>query len=158
MLHGPPQLGEPHPRQRVREARLSNHRMLASGDLVRTETHVPREVSFLDHSDRHRLTVQQRPILPQRFEGVAHGMTDRKSTRLNSSHSQISYAVFCLKKKSRIQTSSACGSRIIPRCSRVSRSPSPPSPVGACRNATAKIRCPVPSVHSILSVLPRRSL
>src|SRR5688572_32674965 len=26
-------------------------------------------------------------------------MRDRKSTRLNSSHSQISYAVFCLKKK-----------------------------------------------------------
>src|SRR2546430_2863664 len=32
----------------------------------------------------------------------AHGrddLLDRKSTRLNSSHSQISYAVFCLKKK-----------------------------------------------------------
>src|SRR2546427_5968369 len=28
-----------------------------------------------------------------------HGQRDRKSTRLNSSHSQISYAVFCLKKK-----------------------------------------------------------
>src|SRR5688572_32397735 len=28
-------------------------------------------------------------------------LSDRKSTRLNSSHSQISYAVFCLKKKSR---------------------------------------------------------
>src|SRR2546427_8352813 len=28
---------------------------------------------------------------------------DRKSTRLNSSHSQISYAVFCLKKKKRWQ-------------------------------------------------------
>src|SRR2546430_10479736 len=27
------------------------------------------------------------------------GKKDRKSTRLNSSHSQISYAVFCLKKK-----------------------------------------------------------
>src|SRR2546427_11453086 len=27
------------------------------------------------------------------------GHEDRKSTRLNSSHSQISYAVFCLKKK-----------------------------------------------------------
>src|SRR2546430_5736257 len=27
--------------------------------------------------------------------------SDRKSTRLNSSHSQISYAVFCLKKKKR---------------------------------------------------------
>src|SRR2546430_8973463 len=30
---------------------------------------------------------------PRRLDG------DRKSTRLNSSHSQISYAVFCLKKK-----------------------------------------------------------
>src|SRR2546427_8963418 len=29
---------------------------------------------------------------------------DRKSTRLNSSHSQISYAVFCLKKKKKKQT------------------------------------------------------
>src|SRR2546430_12221817 len=31
-------------------------------------------------------------------EGRSRGI-DRKSTRLNSSHSQISYAVFCLKKK-----------------------------------------------------------
>src|SRR2546430_6102710 len=34
--------------------------------------------------------------------GIGHllrGHGDRKSTRLNSSHSQISYAVFCLKKK-----------------------------------------------------------
>src|SRR5256886_8168775 len=30
---------------------------------------------------------------------------DRKSTRLNSSHSQISYAVFCLKKKKDSETS-----------------------------------------------------
>src|SRR5688572_31122884 len=30
---------------------------------------------------------------------AAHAAGDRKSTRLNSSHSQISYAVFCLKKK-----------------------------------------------------------
>src|SRR2546430_7541662 len=30
---------------------------------------------------------------------------DRKSTRLNSSHSQISYAVFCLKKKKKIKNS-----------------------------------------------------
>src|SRR2546427_6295755 len=29
---------------------------------------------------------------------------DRKSTRLNSSHSQISYAVFCLKKKKKKRT------------------------------------------------------
>src|SRR5256885_14024762 len=31
--------------------------------------------------------------------GPAHSQTDRKSTRLNSSHLVISYAVFCLKKK-----------------------------------------------------------
>src|SRR2546430_6283228 len=31
--------------------------------------------------------------------GQKHFFQDRKSTRLNSSHSQISYAVFCLKKK-----------------------------------------------------------
>src|SRR2546427_3727598 len=31
-------------------------------------------------------------------------LRDRKSTRLNSSHSQISYAVFCLKKKKRTLT------------------------------------------------------
>src|SRR2546421_7378467 len=30
-------------------------------------------------------------------------ISDRKSTRLNSSHDQISYAVFCLKKKKKIQ-------------------------------------------------------
>src|SRR5256886_6201192 len=33
-------------------------------------------------------------------ETQANQLGDRKSTRLNSSHSQISYAVFCLKKKS----------------------------------------------------------
>src|SRR5256886_4417694 len=31
----------------------------------------------------------------------SQGKLDRKSTRLNSSHSQISYAVFCLKKKNK---------------------------------------------------------
>src|SRR5205085_9581654 len=35
---------------------------------------------------------------------------DRKSTRLNSSHSQISYAVFCLKKKKRKRKSMRAGS------------------------------------------------
>src|SRR2546430_12114223 len=50
------------------------------------------------------------PISPPRYEHGNHfhrepggarsrPAVDRKSTRLNSSHSQISYAVFCLKKK-----------------------------------------------------------
>src|SRR5688572_31078473 len=38
-------------------------------------------------------------------QGAGHDLSgDRKSTRLNSSHSQNSYAVFCLKKKKNNQT------------------------------------------------------
>src|SRR2546427_9027731 len=48
-----------------------------------------------DHSrlDRRRRRQSDAQAYRQR------GPRDRKSTRLNSSHSQISYAVFCLKKK-----------------------------------------------------------
>src|SRR2546427_2633383 len=42
----------------------------------------------------HRRRIRSRPDPHDRVV-----MGDRKSTRLNSSHSQISYAVFCLKKK-----------------------------------------------------------
>src|SRR2546427_2422416 len=38
---------------------------------------------------------------------------DRKSTRLNSSHSQISYAVFCLKKKTNTNTSGAARAQVM---------------------------------------------
>src|SRR2546430_9078048 len=43
-------------------------------------------------------------VLFDLFGGPSHLDTfeDRKSTRLNSSHSQISYAVFCLKKKKKM--------------------------------------------------------
>src|SRR5205085_7534007 len=49
-------------------------------------------------------------VLQQRREQIAQAhlnaekIKDRKSTRLNSSHSQISYAVFCLKKKTSTST------------------------------------------------------
>src|SRR2546430_5070975 len=46
----------------------------------------PHDACGISHIHPHR----RHPIALQR---------DRKSTRLNSSHSQISYAVFCLKKK-----------------------------------------------------------
>src|SRR2546430_13316790 len=45
------------------------------------------------------LVAQRRPIGHGDGDGIAELGEDRKSTRLNSSHSQISYAVFCLKKK-----------------------------------------------------------
>src|SRR2546430_5630916 len=43
--------------------------------------------------------VGRRRVEQDRRLGVEDTDVDRKSTRLNSSHSQISYAVFCLKKK-----------------------------------------------------------
>src|SRR5260221_10183893 len=43
---------------------------------------------------------------PPRFPG------DRKSTRLNSSHTVISYAVFCLKKKNKIQPAVITGQNL----------------------------------------------
>src|SRR2546430_8065602 len=49
------------------------------------------------HAERSRGAPRLRP--PTEATGLAAPVTDRKSTRLNSSHSQISYAVFCLKKK-----------------------------------------------------------
>src|SRR5206468_8579023 len=44
-----------------------------------------------------QLAADQRAIVVSELPVPARG--DRKSTRLNSSHDQISYAVFCLKKK-----------------------------------------------------------
>src|SRR6266850_4380943 len=53
--------------------------------------------------DQRREIVHELPgkrILQHRHRGdLAHRPLDRKSTRLNSSHLVISYAVFCLKKK-----------------------------------------------------------
>src|SRR2546430_8273624 len=51
----------------------------------------------------HKAHRQEEEIRCQRLEVrcpmKSRSQEDRKSTRLNSSHSQISYAVFCLKKK-----------------------------------------------------------
>src|SRR2546430_17362758 len=55
----------------------------------------PGSISEQYHVCRNPGCCCMHPHRPQR-----HGpYQDRKSTRLNSSHSQISYAVFCLKKK-----------------------------------------------------------
>src|SRR3712207_8799698 len=43
-------------------------------------------------------------FLPDPPSGNRYGARDRKSTRLNSSHANISYAVFCLKKKTTSNT------------------------------------------------------
>src|SRR2546422_5138998 len=53
------------------------------------------------NNERHRLEEDKPPAhLPLALDDPHHAEgIDRKSTRLNSSHGYISYAVFCLKKK-----------------------------------------------------------
>src|SRR5688572_30998506 len=53
----------------------------------------------LERAERERQELDER-VVRARQEAEQLQRRDRKSTRLNSSHSQISYAVFCLKKKS----------------------------------------------------------
>src|SRR3712207_7748568 len=51
--------------------------------------------------DHRRLQFRNRYLMWLKNE-TREGLLDRKSTRLNSSHANISYAVFCLKKKKKI--------------------------------------------------------
>src|SRR6478736_7916832 len=53
---------------------------------------------------RDRPAVVRAPVAGRRR---IRARRDRKSTRLNSSHSQISYAVFCLKKKKKIKNTTS---------------------------------------------------
>src|SRR2546430_11482647 len=48
--------------------------------------------------------------------GIPESRLDRKSTRLNSSHSQISYAVFCLKKKKQRCHSRSVQTKVLLAC------------------------------------------
>src|SRR2546427_7077198 len=51
------------------------------------------------HAPHELRIIERRAALGEPSQQLRIGRIDRKSTRLNSSHSQISYAVFCLKKK-----------------------------------------------------------
>src|SRR2546422_6898055 len=49
--------------------------------------------------EQHRRLGEERPVHQPQQADERGAVRDRKSTRLNSSHGYISYAVFCLKKK-----------------------------------------------------------
>src|SRR2546430_5051043 len=65
------------------------------------DTHVADDAVAILHECPPTSRVDKRVIGPH-WSGTGPHL-DRKSTRLNSSHSQISYAVFCLKKKKKIE-------------------------------------------------------
>src|SRR3712207_7032757 len=55
---------------------------------------------LLELAEHYDFTIfEDDPYVELRFEGERLPTIDRKSTRLNSSHANISYAVFCLQKK-----------------------------------------------------------
>src|SRR3989449_11206855 len=87
--HAPHLVGEPfEPLLRVVELR-GGHLLGTPGDLPRVREQIVQHLA-------------QRPVAaPLRLGPRTHAVwiPDRKSTRLNSSHGYISYAVFCLKKK-----------------------------------------------------------
>src|SRR2546430_5353596 len=75
----------------------------------------PYTTLFRSQVDLARPVIQMLAVEPrEQVERVALGCRartwrrDRKSTRLNSSHSQISYAVFCLKKKKNLSSILSC--------------------------------------------------
>src|SRR3712207_8380975 len=62
--------------------------------------HINQELHWSDlERQLHRWEAGAEPNMEQGLERVHPDDRDRKSTRLNSSHANISYAVFCLKKK-----------------------------------------------------------
>src|SRR3712207_8635269 len=63
-----------------------------AGDVIQRTLRKLEEAAGADGEDLLRLHVSPTPL-------EASAVVDRKSTRLNSSHANISYAVFCLKKK-----------------------------------------------------------
>src|SRR5689334_23949453 len=72
--------------------------------LFRSAPTIGREARFLSDAGEARER-RSLPVGVEKYAGVRLVLDDcqqdRKSTRLNSSHSSISYAVFCLKKKDR---------------------------------------------------------
>src|SRR5438034_8690512 len=55
-------------------------------------------------TDLPALAYVRKPVKPSELlKAIGAVLRDRKSTRLNSSHTVISYAVFCLKKKKKIK-------------------------------------------------------
>src|SRR2546430_13514339 len=75
-----------------RSAWLGRCRSLAANDRGEGERLAP---TLQIRGEREEIVTHRHPCRAT----VATPSVDRKSTRLNSSHSQISYAVFCLKKK-----------------------------------------------------------
>src|SRR3712207_6910742 len=74
--------------------------MVPERDREPTEAEVEAALAALTERDRFRAAEELvARFVPELQRILVHAIQDRKSTRLNSSHANISYAVFCLQKK-----------------------------------------------------------
>src|SRR2546427_7130523 len=71
----------------------------ATTEIYTLSLHDALPISTVRHAGVLPVTQPDSPDPEEADAHTDHESQDRKSTRLNSSHSQISYAVFCLKKK-----------------------------------------------------------
>src|SRR5207245_10584954 len=100
------------PRARRKGAALPHVRLRQGGQGGSERRHVRRGVRRDGHREGHRLFQPLRTSYDPIFWQGPHRVhasqedRDRKSTRLNSSHGSISYAVFCLKKKNTLTNNS----------------------------------------------------
>src|SRR5438309_9755430 len=74
-------------------------RVFFFNDAATTEIYTLSLHDALPILDRIRSLISEYVFIDPEISDPAFECRDRKSTRLNSSHSSISYAVFCLKKK-----------------------------------------------------------
>src|SRR5207244_6169690 len=82
----------PFPKSAAESRKLGDSRKSIGERYSSREDYISRYAKAVDD------LIKQRWVLPEDRETLLH-RGDRKSTRLNSSHQIISYAVFCLKKK-----------------------------------------------------------
>src|SRR3712207_7400169 len=91
--------------QRPTRSTLFPYATLFRSDVRREQDDVEDAAAVPQEPVRHDLERVERPEPPEHLPlhddqpAVLEHAQDRKSTRLNSSHANISYAVFCLKKK-----------------------------------------------------------
>src|SRR2546430_13753357 len=90
-----------------RAARVVVDRCDDARDFLQTEARRLRAAAEPEVTTRW-LTPSPRKSASARTLASRRAFSDRKSTRLNSSHSQISYAVFCLKKEKMTSATHSC--------------------------------------------------
>src|SRR5207248_8352913 len=87
------------PRRRYVENEVAAHAMGYVGEVTEAELATDEFVNFKSGDQVGKAGLERE------YNNLLVGKEDRKSTRLNSSHRTISYAVFCLKKKKKKKTS-----------------------------------------------------